>query len=150
MQVKIQQVNREEFFDTIYSVQYQNSDILEAMQLGYKSVQDAYEASELPWARFYTIYNNKDVLGTILEQRDGVLVFYTTTKLHGSNIRSFVKELKKLVNDVTSCRDVVYTVVLDWHKDGQKLLRTVGFRQYKIYNNKSIWVYEYGKSKKNI
>jgi len=141
----VKRLNEKEFFDIVDNLQYQNQDILEAIELGYKGVQDAYKQAELPWARFYMVKDKKDVLCTILEQRDGVLFVYTTTKLPGSNIRGFVKVLKKLLDKTVACKDVVYTTHVKWHKAGEKLLRVLGFRMHHVMNTKAIWVKENGK-----
>ena len=138
-------VNSKEFFEAVDNATYQNQDILEAMEFGYKGVQDAYRQAELPWARFYLVYNGKKLLASILEQRDGVLFVYTTTKLPGSNIRVFVKKLKHLLDNTVKCKDVVYTTHVRWHEPGKKLLKLLGFYEHKIYNHRSIWVKEYGK-----
>ncbi len=143
--MEIVRINNKQFFDTIENLQYQNQDIREAMDFGYKDVQDAYKHAELPWARFYLVKDKRKVLATILEQRDGVLFVYTTVDLPGSNIRGFVNVVKRLLNDTIKCKDVVYVMHARWHKPGMKLLKVLGFYEYKVYNHKSIWVKDNGK-----
>jgi len=139
------EVDYDTFMGIVDKVQYQNQDILEAMEFGYKNIPDAYMKAEHAWCRYWVISHEDKVLTTILEGRDGVLTYFTTTDLPGSNIRRYVKVLKKLVTKVTKCREVVFVKVVIWHKPALALLRTVGFRKYILENHNSIWVYEYGK-----
>ncbi len=141
----IERVDYNEFIDIVSTQQYQNQDILEAMEDGFKGIQEAYEAAERPWARFYVFKQNKDVLATAMEQRDGVVLFFTTVKLPESNLRVFRKELMQLTDDIVACKDVIYIKVVSWHKAGQRLLRSVGFKPYTINNKYQIWIKENGK-----
>jgi len=143
--MKAIRVSKKEFFDTIGDLRYQNQDIAEAIDFGYKSVQDAYRDAEIPWARFYVVKHRTKVLSTIMEQRDGVILVYTTVDLPGSNIRRYVKVVKKLLEDTVSCKDVVYTLHARFHTDGLKLLKLLGFYEWKVYNYNSVWVKEHGK-----
>jgi hypothetical protein len=135
----------EEFFGLIDTLTYQNEDILEAIDFGFDSVQDAFKEAERHYSRLWTIAHEGTVLTTILEQRDGTLVFFSTEELKGRSIRRYVKVLRKLVRHVTKCREVVFVRVAAWYKPAQKLLKTVGFKPMVLENHYSIWVYEYGK-----
>ncbi len=141
----IDKVEYTEFFEAVSKATYQNQDILEAKEFGYKSVEHAFKRSELPWARFYLVRDNEEVLATIIEQRDGVLTFFTTTSLKGSNIREFIRLLRELSDTIIECRDVLFVRVATWHKSGLALLRTVGFKPRIINNNFQIWIKENGK-----
>jgi len=137
--MKVHEVGMEEFFSEVYQLQFQNQDIKEAMDLGYKGVQEAYEASKLEWARFYLIKHRKKVLATILEQRDGNLVYFTTVDLPGQNMRRYVKVMDKLSSDVIKCRDVLFVTVISWYEEAKHFLRLAGFRRYHINNKYEVW-----------
>ena len=139
------QIDEPEFMELVNKAEFQNQDILEAWEFGYKDIPDAYIKAQHAWCRYWVISHEDKVLTLILEARDGTLTFFTTTNLPGNNIRRYVKILKKLVIKVTKCREVVFVKVATWHKPAIALLRTVGFKQYIIHNHNSIWVYEYGK-----
>ncbi len=138
-------VNWNDFIDVVEGLQYQNQDVLEVKQFGFKSVEDAYRKAQLPWARFYLIEDDGVILATILEQRDGVLTFFTTVDLPGKDMKAFTKLVRKLADEVTKCREVLFVRVASWYKPAKALLRLSGFRKYTIHNHSEIWVKEYGK-----
>ena len=143
--MKAIQVSEEQFFKMADKVQFQNADIKEAIDFGYENVQDAFRNQDLPWARYWVIKKRREVMAMILEQRDGVISMFTTTKLPGSNLIAFIHALRKLVIQVTRCCTVVFVRVASWHKPGITVLRLVGFHPYEITNHSQIWIYEYGK-----
>ncbi len=143
--MQVIRLEKNEFLELIDTLHYQNQDIAEAMEFGYKNVQDAYKEAEMPWARFYMVEHRKKVLATIMEQRDGVILVYTTVDLPGSNLRRYVKVVKRLLDKTTNCKDVVYTLHANFHKDGIKMLKLLGFYEWKVYNYNSVWVKEHGK-----
>ncbi len=85
--MEILKVNWNDFIEVVEGLQYQNQDVIEVRQFGFKSVEDAYRKAQLPWGRFYLIEDNGVILATILEQRDGVLTFFTTVDLKGKNMQ---------------------------------------------------------------
>ncbi len=134
-----------EFIEAVENSTFQNQDIIEVKQFGFKSVLEAFKGAELPWARFYLVEDKGAVLAAILEQRDGVVTFFTTTSLPGSDIRSFVKTVKDLTNSVLVGRNVLFIRVASWYKPAKALLRSIGFKAHTIRNQYEIWVIENGK-----
>ena len=143
--MEILKVNWNDFIDIVEGLQYQNQDVLEVKQFGFKSVEDAYRKAQLPWARFYLIEDDGVILATILEQRDGVLTFFTTVDIKGRDMKAFTKLVRDLADEVTKCREVLFVRVASWYKPAKTLLRLSGFRKYTIHNHSEIWVKEYGK-----
>ncbi len=143
--MEILKVGWNDFIEVVEGLQYQNQDIIEVKQFGFKSVEDAYRKAQLPWARFYLIEDNGVILATILEQRDGVLTFFTTVDLPGKNMIEFSNILWKLADEVTACREVLFIRVASWYKPAKALLRLSGFRKHVIHNHTEIWIKEHGK-----
>jgi hypothetical protein len=148
--MKIVRSNWNDFIEVVQKQKYQNQDIIEATQLGYKSIEDAYRSSELAWARFYIIMDKEAVIATILEQRDGVFTLFTTTNLPSCNIRDYIRTIRELSDEVVKCRDVVFTQVVSWYKPAMRILKLAGFRPHIKYNRRQIWVKEHGKQEEDI
>ena len=143
--MQIRRSNWNDFIEVVQKQTYQNQDILEARQFGYKSIEDAFKDAELPWARFYIVEDRKGILATILEQRDGVIILFTTTNLQKSNLREYIRTVKKLGDDIVECRDVIFIQVASWHKPALRLLKLTGFEPHIKHNHIQIWVKENGK-----
>ena len=137
--MKIEQVEFEEFFGTIKDLQWQNQDIKESWDLGYKSPYDAFDRANSAWARFYLIRHRKAVLSAIMEQRDGNLIYFTTTDLPNHNMHRYVHLMKQLSDKVIKCRDVLFVTVINWYKPAQRFIRLAGFRKYHISNDYTVW-----------
>ena len=143
--MKYYQIEHDEFMNIVENTKYRNSDVLEVLRLGYKDVLEAYTKAEHAWCRYWVIKHHGEVLTTILEARDGTLTFFNSKALKGQNMRRFVKVLKKLVDKVTKCREVVFVQVVACYKQAQTLLRLTGFTKHQIINYREIWVNEHGK-----
>jgi hypothetical protein len=137
--MKLEEVGFEEFFGTIKDLQWQNQDIKESWDLGYKSPEDAFDKANTAWARFYLVKHRKDVLSATIEQRDGNLVYFTTTNLPKYNIRRYVKIMRTLSNKIIKCRDVLFVDVASWYVEAKKFLRLTGFRPYHITARYEVW-----------
>ena len=142
--MKIHQVEFEEFFYTIKDLKWQNQDIKESWDLGYKSPYDAYDKANSAWARFYLIKHRKKVLSAIMELRDGNLIYFTTVDLPTHNIRRYVKLMRQLSDKTIKCKDVLFVEVASWYKEAKKFLKLAGFRQYHITPKYETW-YKDGK-----
>ena len=142
--MKVHNVDFEEFFYTVKDLQWQNQDIKESWDLGYKSPYDAFDKANSAWARFYLIKHKGKVLSAIMELRDGNMVYYTTVDLPGSNMRRYVKLMKKLSSDVIKYRDVLFVEVASWYKEAQHFLKLSGFRVYHYSATYQVW-YKDGK-----
>ena len=142
--MKVHTVDFEEFFAVVGNLQWQNTDIKESWDLGYKSPYDAFDKANSAWARFYLIKHRGKVLSAIMEQRDGNLVYFTTVDLPGSNLRRYVKVMRELSNKTIKCRDVIFVEVASWYKQAKKLLKLSGFKKYHITNKYEVW-YKDGK-----
>ena len=145
--MRVENVQVDEFIELVSNVRFQEDDILEAKDYGFNSVLEAYQNAEHAWARYWVVYDGDKVITLILEERDGNLVYFTTTDLPNSSSRTYVKLMRTLVDNVTECREVVFVRTARWHKKAIALNRIVGFREMTISNHYSIWVYEYGKQK---
>jgi aldehyde:ferredoxin oxidoreductase len=145
--MRIETVSVDKFMKLVNNVQFQNEDIREAVGYGFKDVPEAFIKAEHAWARYWVVYDIDKVITLILEARDGNLTYFTTTDLPTSNIVTYIKLMKNLVNDVTKCREVVFVRTARWYKKAISLNKVIGFKEMIITNNYSIWVYEYGKQK---
>jgi hypothetical protein len=137
--MKLHKVDFEEFFYTIKDLQWQNQDIKESWDLGYKSPEDAFDKAKSAWARFYLVKHRKKVLSAIMEQRDGNFIYFTTVDLPGSNMRRYLRIMLKLVKDVIKCRDVLFVDVASWYVDAKRFLRLMKFKPYHITNKYETW-----------
>ena len=142
--MKIHTVEFEEFFATVQNLQWQNKDIKESWDLGYKSPYDAFNSANTDWARFYLVKHRGKVLSAILEQRDGILIYFTTVDLPGSNIRRYIRLMRKLSDDIIDCRDVLFVTVAPWYDEAKRFLRMMGFLVYHQSATYQEW-YKHGK-----
>lgn len=138
--MKIKEVSFEEFFATIKDIKWQNSDIKESWDLGYKSPYDAYDKANSHWARFYIGKASGTVISAIMEQRDGNIVYFTTVDFPNINMVKYIKILRKLTNKIIRCRDVLFVDVASWYRPAKRLLKLVGFRKYHITDKYEVWV----------
>jgi hypothetical protein len=137
--MKTRMVEFEEFFATVKNLKWQNQDIKESWDLGYKSPYDAFDKANTAWARFYLIEDEGVVLSAILEQRDGTLIYFTTKALQGANLRKYLREMIALSDKVIECRDVLFVTVASWYIEARKFLRAAGFRRYHIESRYEVW-----------
>jgi len=137
-------VEFEEFFATVKNLRYQNQDIKESWDLGYKSPYDAFDKANADWARFYLIEDKEAVICAIMEQRDGNLIYFTTVDLRSSNIVEYTKTMRKLSDKTIECRDVLFVEVAQWYNEAKRFLRMTGFKPFHIQAEYEVW-YKDGK-----
>ena len=142
--MKLITVDFEEFFATVQNLQWQNQDIKESWDLGYKSPYDAFDKANSAWARFYLIKHRRTVLGAIMEQRNGSFVYFTTIDLQGSNIHAYIRLIKRLSDRIIKHRDVLFVDVASWYQEAKHTLKLVGFKPYHITARYEVW-YKDGK-----
>ena len=137
--MRIRTVEFEEFFATVKNLQYQNTDIKESWDLGYKSPYDAFERANSDWARFYMVKDRNVVVCAIMEQRNGTLIYFTTVDLLDSNFITYTKIIKKLLDDAIATRGVMFVEVANWYVKAKKFMKLLGLKPYHIKPRYQVW-----------
>jgi len=142
--MKTHQVSIEEFYEVIPTLKFDPLATKEVLDLGFKSVEDAYMSANKAWARFYLVKHYGKVIAPILEQRDGNLVFFTTQYMKPKYTKLYIKEMRHISNSVIRKRGVLFVTVARWYKQAQKFLKIVGFKPHIITPRYEVW-YKDGK-----
>ena len=130
----IKKVSYRELISIVGSLSFKEKDEMEAREFNCKNVIDCYFNIKMPeFSECYIVYDNRtnDVLCPIVLQRDGFLIFFVTKNLGRTNQIQFVKDIKKLSQDVVNRVGSIFVNTINWYKEAHKIDELIGFRPYK-------------------
>ena len=134
------EVDLQTFLDTVDQIEYRNQDITEAFQFGCDGIIGCYRKAKHRWARYFVVYEDERPIVTVMLQRDGHIIFFISKDVNNSI--ALIRELIRLATSVVNCCGAIITKTANWYEEAKRVNRLVGFREWQIYNNYTLWVKE--------
>ena len=140
--MRLEQTDYNTLISLAGSIKYRNQDIRESHLFGSKSILDNYKYKR--FSRYYIIYLKDKPIVPIQIDRTGFISFFISNELEpvkdGIKLVKFLKATLKWWTD--NYETTLFVKTANWYKEANKLNRLIGFKQYKIFTDYSIWVYE--------
>ena len=140
--MRLEQTDYNTLISLAGSIKYRNQDIRESQLFGSKSILDNYKYKR--FSRYYIIYLKDKPIVPIQIDRTGFISFFISNELEpvedGIKLVKFLKAILKWWTN--NYETTLFVKTANWYKEANKLNRLIGFKQYKIFTDYSIWVYE--------
>jgi len=140
------------FLDICSNLEYKDKDELEAQDIiGSKdgTVLRVLRNAPNRWAEHYIVRDEKidKIVCTITLDINNNLHYFVTKDLQKNNSISFVKTIKKLVEETIKYKQVVYVTTKDWYSEAVKFNKLIGFKVLFTNKGKKTSTWYYSKSK---
>ena len=138
--MRIEELSRNDFLETIHDINYRDDDIKEAIEFGCNGVFDCYRRAKHSFAKYYIIYENDRPIVSVMLQRDGHIIFFIDKVVH--HPLRLVKKLKRFARTTAQHRGTIITKTASWYNEALHLNRLTGFKPWKVYNKYGFYIVE--------
>jgi len=137
-------VSREAFLLLITHLDFKDDDEKESREFtGGLGIVEMYKhRANHDYAKYYIVKDNEKILVTIMLQRDGSLIYFTTKDFTPNLTRGVIRSVRNLANKTVRKVDNIFVKTAPWYAEAIRFVKIIGFTQIRVNKYDIQWIYE--------